>query len=194
MDLIPDQRSSRTTAILMLAVVVILVYLVCFHWFIVAHAGYAGELGGLRDQLQRFQSVAAQREPLEDRLGSIRSTREDSDLFLSNEDFNEAAADLSNRLGQMVRTQAEDNCQIVSRQPVRPRVQERYERVTVNVRMRCQGEDLLLILHRLESEIPMVIVDDLNIIKPRTRRRISSADVDPSQLLDIRFNMSGYLK
>ena len=128
-------------------------------------------------------------------MQEISDSREDADLFLAEADFNEAAATMSDRLGQMVRTQAEADCQIVSRQPVRPRAQERYERVTVNVRMRCQPGDLLQILYRLESEVPMMLVDDLNIIRPRARRRrVGGAVVETVESLDIRFNMSGYLK
>ena len=93
-------------------------------------------------------------------MTEIRESRDDADLFLSEGDFNEAAAAMSDRLGRMVEAQAEGECQIVSRQPVRPRVQERFQRVTVNVRMRCHAEDMLKILYRLEAEVPMVLVDD----------------------------------
>jgi len=194
MEFLPDQKNSRLTAGLLLAISLILVYLLVFHWFFVRHGEYATELGDLREQLARFESVAAMRESTEQRLQAIRNSREDANLFLLEADFNEAAAAMSDRLGQMVRTQAEQDCQIVSRQPVRPRVQERYERVTVNVRMRCQPADLLQIMYRLESEVPMMIVDDLNIIRPRARRRAGGAIAETAQSLDIRFNMSGYLK
>ena len=41
----------------------------------------------------------------------------------------------------------------------------------------------------------MVLVDDLNVIRPRARRRgRNDEQVDESQALDVRFNMSGYLK
>lgn len=194
MQLIPDQKNSRLTAILLLAIVVILVYLVCFHWYFRHHAEYAEEIGELREQLARFEAMAAQHKPLQEQLVAIRQSRNDANLFLVEGDFNEAAAAMSDRLGRMVETRAGDDCQIVSRQPVRPRVQERYERVTVNVRMRCQGEDLLEILYRLESEVPMVIVDDLNIVRPRSRRRVGGQIVEVAEELDVRFNMSGYLK
>ena len=101
---------------------------------------------------------------------------------------------MADRLGRMVQTQAEESCQIVSRQPVRSRVQQRFEQVTVNVRMRCNGEDLLKILYRLESGMPMVIVDDLNILRPRVRRRVGGQIVEVAQELDVRFNISGYLR
>lgn len=193
MELLPAQQNSRTTAILLLVIAAILVYLLVFHWFFLKHREYATDLADLREQLGRFEAVAAMRDSAELQLQRIRSSREDANLFLAEGDFNEAAAAMSERLGQMVRTQADADCQIVSRQPVRPRVQERYERVTVNVRMRCQPDDLLQILYRLESEVPMIMVEDLNIIRPRARRRVGAEVVETAEALDIRFNMSGYL-
>ena len=150
-------------------------------------------LPALKENLGRFQAVVAQREALQEQLAAIRNSDTDEDLFLEQPDFNEAAAEMSERLGQMVAAEAGEDCQIVSRQPVRPRVQERFQRVTVNVRMRCAGEDTLGILYRLESENPMVIVEDLNVIRPRARRRNDETPA-ASALLDVRFNMSAYLK
>jgi general secretion pathway protein M len=124
----------------------------------------------------------------------VRQTRTEASLLLPEPGFNEAAAAMSERLGRMVEATADPNCQIVSRQPVRARVQERFERVTVNVRMRCRVEYMLDIMYRLESESPLVIVDDLNIIRPRARRRVAGNVVDVTEELDIRFNMLGYLR
>lgn len=195
MQVLPDQKNSRLTAVLILLIVLIAVYMIGFHWFFQRHAEYAEQLDGLRGQLARYEAIAAQREPLQARLAAIRNSREDEGLFLEEDNFNEAAAALADRLGQMVETQADDSCQIVSRQPVRPRVEERFQRVTVNVRMRCHAEDLLQILYRLESDAPLVLVDDLNVLRPRARRRARNDDaVAALQPLDVRFNMSGYLK
>jgi general secretion pathway protein M len=194
MQLIPDQKNSKTTAILLLVIAVLLVYFIVFHWFIQRHREYASELGDLREQLSRYQTVAAQRESLQARLGEVRNTQADAALFLEEPEFDEAAAAMSSRLGTMVRTLADDNCQIVSRQPVRPRVQERFQKVTVNVRMRCDAEDFMQILHRMETGMPLMLVDDLNVIRPRTRRRTRNAQATTQGALDIRFNVSGYLK
>lgn len=192
MQLVPEQQNSRMTAILLLVVAALVVYLTVFHWFFRAHIAYSEELSQLRENLGRFQAVVAQRESLQEQLASIRNADQDDDLFLEQPDFNEAAAAMSERLGQMVQAQSE-SCQIVSRQPVRPRVQERFQRVTVNVRMRCMGEDTLQILYRLESENPTVIVEDLNVIRPRARRRNNDEAAEGTSL-DVRFNMSAYLK
>jgi general secretion pathway protein M len=194
MQVIPDQRNSKTTAIMLLVIAVLLVYLLFFHWFILRHGEYADEIGDLRTQLNRFQTVASQREALQSRLSEIRSSQQDTELFLEDPEFDEAAASMSGAIGEMVRTQADEGCQIVSRQPVRPKVQERFQRVTVNVRMRCDAEEFIQILYSMETGTPLMLVDDLNIIRPRTRRTNRSAQANAQGALDIRFNVSGYLK
>jgi len=193
MALVAKQGNNRLAAILLLVIAFILVYLLCFHWFIVRQIDYGSEISELSGQLGRFQRVAEQKIQYETLLQDLRERRPDQSLFLEGGDFNEAAAEMSERLGQMINTQAEDTCQIVSRQPVRPRVQERFQKVTVNVRMRCGIEDLRKILYSLETSIPMVIADEITVIKPRARRRTNKTSPNSNTALDIRFNMSGYL-
>jgi len=194
MQVIPDQKNAKTTAIMLLVIAALLVYLMVFHWFILRHVEYAEEIGDLREQLNRFQTVASQRDALQADLGNIRNSQKDIDLFLEEPEFDEAAAAMSGSIGNMVRSQAGDTCQIVSRQPVRPKVQERFQKVTVNVRMRCDASDFLKILYTMEAGTPLMLVDDLNIIRPRTRRRTRGAQPAAQGALDVRFNVSGYLR
>ena len=194
MQVIPDQRNSKSTALLLLAIALILVYLLVFHWFVMRHGEYAEEIGDLRTQLSRFHTVASQRKELQLRLGQLRSSQNDAGMFLEYPSFDEAAAAMSGDIGDLVRTQADESCQIVSRQPVRPRVQERFQKVTVNVRMRCDAEDFLEILYGMEIGMPLMLVDNLNVIRPRTRRRTRGQEAQVQGALDIRFNVSGYLK
>ena len=194
MALVPEQGSGKLTAILLFVIVLIMVYLLCFHWFIQRHREYSEEIAGLSEQLGRFERIAAQREEYQGLLDALQNRRSDESLFLEGDDFNEAAAGMSEQLNQMIRTQTEDTCQIVSRQPVRPRVEERFQRVTVNARMRCGIEDLTKIIYALETGVPMILVEELTVIKPRARRSRNSQTTQPVTLLDIRFNMSGYLR
>ena len=194
MALVAEQGNNRLAAILLFVIALIFVYLLCFHWFIVRHLDFGNEISELSTQLGRFEQVAAQMTQYELLLKSLDDRKSDENLFLEGGDFNEAAAEMSERLSQMVNAQALGACQIVSRQPVRPRVQERFEKVTVNVRMRCGIEDLKKVLHSLETGVPMVIADEVTVIKPRTRRRSGKAAAPAQTALDIRFNMSGYLR
>ncbi|HLF32052.1 MAG TPA: type II secretion system protein GspM [Xanthomonadales bacterium] len=193
MSLLIEKGNSRMTAVLLFAIAVILVYLLGIHWFILKHLDYNEEISELAGQLGRFQRVAAERGQVERQLQSLQGRRSESNLFLEEGDFNEAAAGMSERLNQMVSTQADESCQIVSRQPVKAREVERFEKVTVNVRMRCDVEDLMRVLYSLETGVPMIIVEELTVIKPRARRRTQQAVVI-AEALDVRFNMSGYLR
>lgn len=188
------QGDSRTTAVLLLVIAVILIYLAGFHWFLLKHLEYGEEISELAAQLDRYQRVAAQREQVEAQLQALQSRRSESNLFLAEGDFNEAAAGMSERLNQMISTLADESCQVVSRQPVRARAVERFEKVTVNVRMRCTVEDLTRVLHSLETGVPMIIAEEVTIIKPRVRRRVRNQETAETAALDVRFNMSGYLR
>lgn len=192
MAALPEQANSRLVAILLFVIVLILVYLLCFHWFILRHLEHGREIGALAEQLGRYQRVAMQKSDYEQRLQELQERKSDESLFLEGNDFNEAAAQMSERLSQMIRVQAEESCQIVSRQPVRSRVEERFQRVTVNVRMRCEIEDLKKVLYALETSVPMIIADEVTVIKPRARRSSRNRSVS-NNILDIRFNMYGYL-
>ena len=193
MSLVPEQGSGRLTAVLLAAVVLIIVYLAGFHWFILRHLEYNEDISALQAQLGRFERVAGQREYYEGLLQELQSRRSDNALFLEGGDFNEAAAGMSEQLNRMIKTQSDDDCQVVSRQPERPRVEERFQRVVVNARMRCGIEDLKKIVYSLETGVPMILAEELTVIKPRTRRSRRSEEPQRT-VLDIRFNMAGYLR
>ena len=72
MALLAEQGNNRLTAILILVIVAILVYLLCFHWFILRHLEYNTEIGELSDQLGRFERVAAQRSDYETLLEALQ--------------------------------------------------------------------------------------------------------------------------
>ena len=188
------QGDNRLLAVLLLLIALIVVYVVCFHWFILRHLDYREEISELASQLVRYQRVASQKDLVESQLKSLQGRRSESNLFLEEGDFNEAAAAMSERLNQMVSTQADESCQIVSRQPVQARVVEKFEKVTVNVRMRCSIEDLTRLLYSLETGVPMIVAEEVTVIKPRARRRAEAEAASDALPLDVRFNMSGYLR
>jgi general secretion pathway protein M len=193
MALVAESGNNRLTAILLLSLVLIVVYLLAFHWFVLKHRDYNEEISSLSEQLGRYERVASQQARFDSMLRDLENRKSTENLFLEGVDFNEAAAEMSENLSQMINIQAEGSCQIVSRQPVRPRVQERFQRVTVNVRMRCGIEDLRKILYSLETQVPLIIADEVTVIKPRTRRSSRRNPAPAAPALDIRFNMSGYL-
>lgn len=194
MQILPDRDQGRTLAVGLTAVVAILVYVVCFHWFVTRHVDMSGHIGELERQIGRFKATAQQRPELETRLEELRMMRHDSALFLPESNFNTAAAGLSSRLNEIINAEAEDasRCQVVASQNRRPREPERFTQVTVNVRMECPLQDFHRILYNLENSIPLIFVDNLMINQRSGAYRRGRRGGNPA-FLDIRFDMYGYL-
>ena len=76
---------------------------------------------------------------------------------------------------------------------MRVRVQERFQRVTIKVRMRCELDDLSKVFYNLEGETPYVFVDNVSIYRQISRRRRGRETVQ-QRILDVRFDLSGYIR
>lgn len=193
MDLLPQADRGRWVALGLLVAVLGLVYLAAFHWFVLAHVGYNERIAELQDQLTRFRAAAAQRPELEQQLERVRRYQRTNDYFLREASQGQAAAQLTNRLKQVVASNArtDNSCQVLSTQPQPVREPEQFERVTLEVRLRCDIDDLMLVLHELENGVPLVFIDDVSIYQQRIRARGGGyRDV----FLDVRFKMYGYLR
>jgi general secretion pathway protein M len=195
MQLLPDREQSRPLAIGLALLMLVLIYLLVFHWFVMRHLALGDEIAQLRDEVQRFAGVVARRDEIDDRLQRLTSEDRNAELFLPGDSFDAAAADLTQRLKEIIATQADHaaQCQVISNRNVRPREVERFEKVQVEVRMRCNLGDFVKSMHALRSSPPLVLIDGVNIYQryvPVPGRQLRNQNTAE---LDIRFDMYGYL-
>jgi general secretion pathway protein M len=87
---------------------------------------------------------------------------------------------------------AGERCVVVSRNAFRNRDDEPFQRVTIQVRLRCELENLLPVLHGLESGSPQLFIGDLGIVA----RRSPPQPGQPAQAgyVDVSFNLYGYIR
>lgn len=195
MQLLPDRESGKTLAVGLAVLALVLVYLVFFHWFVIKHLDYSDQISALRDDVARFKSIVSQREEIEQRMAAINNQGQNDNYFLTGQNFDSAAAVLTQRLKQIITTQAdhEQDCQVISNQNVRAREAERFEKVLVKVRMRCNLGDLVKVLHELEGSYPLVFIDGMNIYQRYVNAPGRTTRNQNMAVLDIRFDMYGYL-
>lgn len=195
MQLLPDREQGKTLAVGLAILSLVLVYLLGFHWFVIKHIDYGDQISALREDVARFKSVTAQRSMIEERMTLINSQAQNQDLFLNGQGFDSAAAVLTQRLKQIIATQAdhEQDCQVISNQNVRARETERFEKVLVKVRMRCSLGDLVKVLYELEGTYPLVFIDGMNIYQRYVNTPGRNNRNQNIAVLDIRFDMYGYL-
>lgn len=191
-QLTPQQ--SRWLALCLLGLVLGLFYLLFVHWwfvvpFLEARASFIEE----REQEQRLRANASQREEIEARLAEVRAFEAGNPGFLSETSFDLAAPALIMRIQGAVERQGQpERCLVINSQPMRGQQAEKFERVTIQVRLRCELEHLYLVLHELESGSPQLFLSELNII---ARRMPSHAGGEVFiGYVDVSFNAHGYLR
>ncbi len=192
MQWLPERGKGGPLALMLLAVVLVLVWAFLLDPYFSALSEVRQDLQGKQQLLVRLRQSAAEIPRLRQRLEAVRAMQQQSDLFLPESDFNRAAANLTSRLKKLAVEQG--NCQVTSTQNKHSRVKEPYEAVIVQVRLRCEMEQLLPILHALESGEPAILIDNLQISRQVYRRPRRGGKGSKLQPLDIRFEMRGYLK
>lgn len=189
------ERNGRFLAVVLLLIVLLVGYLVGVHWWFVApHLAVAEQMDELREQQQRFRDIVAQRPELEKRLAEVRSFEQSNQAFLAQSDANAASADLIQRLKTAVGPQDQNRCSILTNQTINGGKPELYQRVTVQVRMRCDMEPLAKILYELENGKPYLFADQLMIYKQNYGYVPPGQKKQQQSALDVRFNLTGYLR
>mgnify|MGYP001080590745 CR=1 FL=1 len=196
MQLLPDRENNKPLAIGLALIAAMVIYLGGFHWFVTRHVELSNQISALETSVARFKAAVARRPELEQRLAELREERLDNALFLQQSNFNTAAASLVRQLRDYIE-QVSDDPELCSVSATQNRVDsdpDRFEQVTVNVRMNCPLPDTVRILYELENNVPLIFVDNL-IINQRISadRRSRRVGVDAYGQLDLRFDMYGFL-
>jgi len=125
---------------------------------------------------------------------SSRESQGIARLFLPEDDFDAAAAGLSQRLAQVVSSQTDDpsRCRLIQNQPARSSESEAFERVTIKARLRCDWQILSGILHELETTAPALFVDQMTIWKQSGYR--APEDNAVVTFLDAHLDVYGYIR
>lgn len=195
MQLLPKRENNRPLAIGLLIIALILVYMVGFHWFVVRHAELASESRQLEEQAARFKAAVARGPDLEERLAELREDRAGSALFLPESGFSSAAASLTRHLRETIDSESlqADLCSVQATQNVLDQDPDRFEQVTVNVRMLCPLDDAARILFALEDSQPMIFVDNLIVRQRIVADRAGRRGTTNYGRVEISFNMYGFL-
>jgi len=186
---------GRLKALVLLVLVLFAVYLVTVHWWFTANQiAIAQELSTLKDDEVRFRAVSEQRQAIEGQLAEVRRQEAGNPGFLSETDFDSAAAALSQRLRQIVAAHArsEQSCQIIMSQYQPSTEKELFERAAIRVRLRCSLTEFQPILYDIESASPMLFVDDVQIWAQSGFQQPGSNQV--SSYLDIQMTLWGYMR
>ncbi|MFT3806949.1 type II secretion system protein GspM [Arenimonas sp.] len=189
--------ANRNRAGVLAAVLLFLVvaYLALVHWWFTAPLlSMSDELDSLRQQEQELRLELAQRPQFEQQLAQVREFEAANPGFLPEANKELASAALVQRLEQVVGSaSANPNaCQITARTPSEATEKEQFQRVVVQVRLRCGMAEFATVLHALEGGQPQLFVDNVDLLSRRSYLA-AGADVGGAAI-DVGFDLYGYIK
>jgi general secretion pathway protein M len=179
-------RERRGAALMILALVLCLAYwLLIDSWF----AGPLRDINEQTDQLREQQ----QRYSLREQLEQARRDPASSTSLLPGEDPSAVAADLMQRIADLISSQASTGggCELTQRMPITPEQDsaEPYRQVKVSLTLNCAIEPLTAILHALEYQRPFLFIDEMSM-----RRDANAPASGAAGKLVVHLLVRGYLQ
>ena len=191
---LPDPVHDRGRTLLVLAAAILAAYLLLVHWWFSAPMLEMGaQRDDLRDKELALRLEAAQRPEVERRLAQVRQFQASTPSFLSEANKELASAALVQRLEQVVGSASPNpaQCQITARTPSDVPQDEDFERVVVQVRLRCGMTEMALVLQALEGGSPQLFVDNLELLSRRSYLGVGAEN--NAGAMDVSFDLYGYL-
>jgi general secretion pathway protein M len=188
-----NPRDSRIAAIGLLLVALLLAYFVLLHWWFVAPLQQVrSDMADLRDTQSRYASAIAEKPALQHRIDALGAGQAASSAFLATDDPNTAAADLMQRVVDVVAANTGGGSCAVSQKMPLPNppatAGEPYRKAAVSISLSCDVEPLAAVLQSLEQGTPYLFVEDLSIY-----RNPVAAQQNHAAPLEVQFTLSGYV-
>ncbi|MBV2209735.1 MAG: type II secretion system protein M [Thermomonas sp.] len=190
----PRTNRDRWLALALLLAVLAAVYgLLLQPLFIAPLHTVNAKITDLQQRDARLRGLLLQQAQVQQRVQALQ-TRGSSASFLAEPTAELATAALIQQLEGIVTESGGRGCAIVNRTPLENESQAgRYQKVIVQVRLRCGNAETVAVLHALESAQPFLFVDALGITAQRYFAIPGAQQVQEGGL-DVSFNLFGYLR
>lgn len=168
-------------------------YLLVDRGLMARYRDYQSRLEQQQGRLDQLERMAASREPLRQGLSRIQQDRAVTAQYLPQSAPALAAADLQQQIKTVVEAAGGT---LRSTQALPPVEEGGAMRVAVSVTLTGDTASLLKILYELESQTPLLFVDNLEVTARENRPRLPNgrlANYSRVQL-NVQFEVSGYLR
>lgn len=181
--------ASRILALALLLGLLLLAYAVVVAPLVAGYRQSQGALAEARELLAGYRSVAARRDALEAQLAALSERQDDSGLYLAGATDALAAAALQDHVKSAIEGGG-GNLRSIQILPAED--DEGFRRVGVRAQLTATVDDLLRILHGIESGRPFLFVDALEVNNRRARRRSRDEPETMDPVLLVRIDIAGY--
>ncbi|OXY80589.1 type II secretion system protein GspM [Oceanimonas doudoroffii] len=189
----PNARQQQLAALGLLLLVMVLLTSLVISPLIGLFFHQGEQLDQLASRLERYRALAEQRDETDRQLQHIRARQPDNDLYLPEQRPTLAQAWLQQHLNLLV---AQHGGQLISIQNASANANAPLPEVMLRVHLRSELDELVPLLHALESNTPVLFISEL-VISASSRENRRTAPLNRRQqperpTLDVRFNLLGY--
>lgn len=188
---------ARLPCIVSVAVILLLigvVYLLAFDPLVSQYKEQAGDIQHSADQIARLQRLVAEKPVLKAALQKSNANAETANLYFSDKSDTLAATALQKRVKDLV----EDNgAKLLSTQKLSKKTKDPFVPVAIRVHMSGQTDAITRTLHALESQQPMLFIDNVQVQsrqRRKTRREGKKRIVETNTDLTVNFQVTGYMR
>jgi len=186
-----DISPQRWLALGLFVTVMLLVVFIAIVPLVSTGMDYYEQKQELIFRLQRATKVVARKDVVVAENERIKQKYQGQNYFSTRDTVALASADLQKLIKTSI---SEAGGQLTSTQVLPSSSKDSFSRVTVKVRMTGDIEALRTVLHQIESSVPMMIVDQLDIRPVRGRRNRRTRKIEPSNKLNINFQVAGFMR
>jgi general secretion pathway protein M len=183
----------RVAALLLLLLAVGALYLLVDRVLVAKYRFYQAHLEQQQGRVAQLERMAASREPIQRAIAGIQQDPAAATQYLPQSAPSLAAAELQQRVKSVVEAVGGT---LRSTQALPPTEEGGAVKVTVSAAMTGDTESLRKILYELESQTPLLFVDNLDVSARENRPRLPSGQLASYTRvqLSVQFEVSGYLR
>jgi hypothetical protein len=190
MNAVPTKILHRGAALLLLAGVILVLYLLAVAPYFAAYRSANDAVEESETLLLRYSKIARSRQSLQMQLDQLITRQSASGIYLSGNTDALAAAALQDIVNKAI---GSSGGTLRSVQILPAKADGDFKRVGVRVQMTSSIVQLARSLYALEAGKTVLFVDNLDVSNRRARRR-RGADQDENPTLLIRLDLYGYLR
>ena len=186
-----DVSYQRWLALGLLGLVVLFIIFIVIVPVVSTGIEYREQKQGLVFRLQKATQIVARKDSVEDNIQRIKQQYETQSYFITRDTEALASADLQKLIKTAI---SEAGGQLTSSQVLRQVADNGFKRIAIKVRMSGDIEILRSVLHDIESSMQIMIVDQIDIRPVRGKRNRKTRKMEPSNKLNINFQVAGFMR
>jgi general secretion pathway protein M len=141
--------------------------------------------------LQKYEKILAGKNAVVANIEAIKQQHQDQGYFNNQGTSALASAQMQEFIKQTI---VQAGGQLSSTQVLPSSSKDKFNHITVSVRMTGNIEVLRAVLYKLETSTPLIVIDQLDIRPMRSIRNRITRQIEPSNGLNINFQAIGFMR